>query len=67
MVGVHGVLHCGPALGSSVWWVVEAEGGERMQFYEVGVRIVARFGGLRWVCLLCLAGFGLGGWKGSYC
>ncbi|KAI4288994.1 MAG: hypothetical protein L6R35_001740 [Caloplaca aegaea] len=27
--------------------VVEAD--EKMQFYEVGVRIVARFGGLRWI------------------
>ncbi|KAL8716261.1 MAG: hypothetical protein Q9220_000166 [cf. Caloplaca sp. 1 TL-2023] len=29
--------------------VVEADGGEKMQFYEVGVRIAARFGGLRWI------------------
>ncbi|KAL9576310.1 MAG: hypothetical protein Q9203_007764 [Teloschistes exilis] len=25
------------------------ESGEKMQFYEVGVRIIARFGGLRWI------------------
>ena len=31
----------------SVRVVVEAD--EKMQFYEVGVRMVARFGGLRWI------------------
>ncbi|KAI4196408.1 MAG: hypothetical protein LQ350_006594 [Teloschistes chrysophthalmus] len=29
--------------------VVESGGEGKMQFYEVGVRIVARFGGLRWI------------------
>ena len=28
---------------------VKVEADEKMQFYEVGVKIVARFGGLRWV------------------
>ncbi len=31
----------------SVKVVVEAD--EKMQFYEVGIRIIARFGGLRWI------------------
>lgn len=31
----------------SVEVVVEAD--EKMQFYEVGIRIIARFGGLRWI------------------
>lgn len=36
-----------PNIPQSAKVVVEAD--EKMQFYEVGIRIVARFGGLKWI------------------